>query len=1065
MRNKRNKIQLKQHPYHPKQERLPKHSVSPCGERGKISTAGIPTSVNFHLNPQEKQKHCWNQKFEIFVKSRRKCSEPQAKATVKPKPPADSREKQIPCNRTGNRVGQRRRGHWKTFLRLAHTSSKAQPPPSSSSLGWLWRLMVLTLICEMPTLTSADWLMDCGDCHCKWNSGKKTADCKNLTLSSVPENLSNEVQVLDLSLNRIVYLEENAFLTADLTNLHKLYIRNSSLQHIDPRTFTQLEILIELDLSNNHLRVLQPNVFGRLVKVRAIVLNGNQLEALGDGIFQNLKYLHKIELKDNRLVKIANQVFVNVPLLSQIYLNNNRLNFLRKESFEYVKRLTALSLDGNPWNCTCELQIFRDFVLRRNLYTPPTACYYPAQLRGMLWIEDQPEAFACKPRIIFPAKGASISTSKENVTLVCRVHASANTHIAWDYNKQIYRSTSSNGQQQSSQQQQQQQQRVFIHIIQDDQSKEKEFGRNVYISRLTILGAEKSDEGIYTCIAENAGGKDSVQMSLLIQKPNGREMLQGNLAAVISLMALGLLSVSIFLAMVTCCIYKRFIASSASHHHRHHHLDLSGNDPLTSHGTVVANHGSTNVAGNTDVMLGVVNGLVSDGNIGGGGGGGGDTLKYKKHQQTSINGGSSLIKDKYTELLKHSSGNGGVVGLGGVGSGTVGSDITAGTGNSPLMESCGGGNGKKAISCDVQLGQMDKQYYEQHNNDDMLTIKYPHGRAPADVSGTLVTGSTGYNSSLSQSNDGLLNNMGTGDFQPDLLPAYASQKTNSIHHHHQQQQQHQHQSQQQDFMYSPVVTPGSTNSATKTINSNEDQQTKQQQLQLHQFTLSSSTNLPSNNGGGGGGGGSSSSASVTTNSRNKFNTSAQDYLQSKFGSISRKQQTKSQEKLSAAASGSLNLLRTSPVSEIQTRPTKSLFMPQRTVCSATTTATPTDTTSSYEYRQPPPPPYNAAHRTTGNLLLSRRTSFTNHHDGNSNEDNSRNSHTKDQGYRESSMMVNGAMSAISSSAAAIAASTLVYESTTARQTIVTASPSMSFPTTITGFNTNTTNISPRRQLL
>lgn len=577
-------------------------------------------------------------------------------------------------------------------------------PKQNSTLLLLSQLLLLSLLFNMPSQTTADWLMDCGDCHCKWNSGKKTADCKNLTLSAVPENLSNEIQVLDLSLNRIVYLEENCFLNADLTNLHKLYVRNNTLQHIDPRSFTQLEILIELDLSNNLLRLLQANLFARLVKVRAIILNGNQLESLGDGIFQNLKYLHKIELKDNRLVKIANQVFVNVPLLSQIYLNNNRLNFLRKESFESVKRLTALSLDGNPWNCTCELQIFRDFVLRRNLYTPPTACYYPSHLRGMLWIEDQPEAFACKPRIIFPAKGASISTSKENVTLVCRVHASANTHISWDYgSKTAYKTGSS----QLVGTQQQLQQRIHIQIIQDEMTKEKEFGRNLYISRLTIVDADKSDEGIYTCIAENAGGKDSVQMTLVIQKTGARDMLQGNLAAVISLMALGLLSVSVFLAMVTCCIYKRFIVSTSAHQHRHHHLDLSGNDPLTAHGTVVANHGTTTMTGNTDVMLGVVDD---------------DTLKYKKHhqlQQTNLNGGTTLIKDKYSELIKYNGSSGG----GNKGSGGGGGD-SMGSGNSPLMEqndnaSVGGGNGisnANNVNCDVQLGHLENKYYE-HSND------------------------------------------------------------------------------------------------------------------------------------------------------------------------------------------------------------------------------------------------------------------------------------------------------------------------------------------------------------
>ncbi|KAM7348511.1 kekkon 4 isoform 1-T11 [Cochliomyia hominivorax] len=875
---------------------------------------------------------------------------------------------------------------------------------SNSTLLLLGQLILFTFLCNMPTQATADWLMDCGDCHCKWNSGKKTADCKNLTLTAVPENLSNEVQVLDLSLNRIVYLEENSFLNADLTNLHKLYIRNSTLQHIDPRSFTQLEILIELDLSNNMLHTLQANLFARLVKVRAIILNGNQLVSLGDGIFQNLKYLHKIELKDNRLVKIATQVFVNVPLLSQIYLNNNRLSFLRKESFESVKRLTALSLDGNPWNCTCELQIFRDFVLRRNLYTPPTACYYPSSLRGMLWIEDQPEAFACKPRIIFPAKGASINTSKENVTLVCRVHASANTHITWDYGtKSMYKASTS---QLAPPPAQQLQQRIHIQIIQDDMSKEKDFGRNVYISRLTITGAEKSDEGTYTCVAENAGGKDSVQMTLLIQKAGARDMLQGNLAAVISLMALGLLSVSVFLAMVTCCIYKRFIASASAHQHRHHHLDLSGNDPLTAHGTVVANHGTTTVTGNTDVMLGVVD----------------DTLKYKKHhhhlQQTTINGGTTLIKDKYSELIKHNGGSGmGIVGGGGGGD-------SIGSGNSPLMEQDGnngsGGNGGSGImggkiNCDVQLGHMEKKYYEQ-SNDDMLHIKYPHGRAQAEVN-TVAVMATGQHIKGRNSN----NLSGTTvEFQPDLLPAYAGNKINN--------------KQQGDQLYSPVITPGSTGTAAtvsnKTINMMEDQ-----------HLVTANATLPHN----------------TTTSRSKYNTSAQEYLQARFGTITKKQ-TKSQEKLNtlkreaplATGTSSLTVTRSSPnpadtLQQNASRQTKSLFLPQRTVCSATTTVTPTDSSSSYEYRQPPPPPYNATHRTAGNLLLTRRTSL-NQHD--SNEDNNKNSNTKDQGYRE----LMGGSNAIGIP---------LYE--TARQTIVTASPSMNFPTTITGYNTNTA--SPRRQLL
>lgn len=407
---------------------------------------------------------------------------------------------------------------------------------------------------------SADWLMDCGDCHCKWNSGKKTADCRNLSLSGVPEYLSPEVQVLDLSHNHIFYLEENAFSTTHLQNLQKLLIRNGTLKRINHQSFTQLQILIELDLSNNLLQDLVPSVFDCLSKVRAILLNGNLIQTLRQGVFRNLKYLHKIEMKRNRLVSIDAQAFVGVPLLSQIYLDNNELTKLRVDSFQGLSKLTALSLAENPWNCTCDLQMFRDFVIGMNLYTPPTACHYPLQLRGRLWIEDQPEAFACKPKIVYPALGTSINTSKENVTLICRVQGSPNTVIAWDYNNQVYESRSKlvKGLQK---------QRVYIEMLRENEPKVQNFGHDVFVSRLTIVNARKSDEGVYTCLAENPGGKDSVHISVVVQKDLQRiPLIDTNFFAIVCLIAMGFLSMSILLSLVTCLIFKRFKQFHPSQH-------------------------------------------------------------------------------------------------------------------------------------------------------------------------------------------------------------------------------------------------------------------------------------------------------------------------------------------------------------------------------------------------------------------------------------------------------------------------------------------------------------------
>ncbi|XP_053950833.1 uncharacterized protein LOC128858506 [Anastrepha ludens] len=917
--------------------------------------------------------------------------------------------------------------------RAPHTGK--YPPSCAPQLNFvplqLHVLLLFLLCCTMPPQVQADWLMDCGDCLCKWQSGKKTADCKNLTLNAVPENLSNEVQVLDLSFNRVAILEQNAFLNADLHNLHKLFMRNATLQQIDPRTFTQLEILIELDLSNNLLRTLQANVFSRLVKVRSIVLNGNLLESLADGVFQNLKFLHKVELKHNRLVRIGQQAFGNVPLLSQIYLDSNRLSFLRKESFESLKRLTALSLDSNPWNCTCELQIFRDFVLKRNLYTPPTACYYPVHLRGMLWVEDQPEAFACKPRIIYPARGASINTSKENVTLVCRVHASPNTLIAWDFNRQQYRASTSSGINAVTTSSANgvsccgsgQAQRVHIQLLRDDQSKEKEFGRDIFISRLTIVGAEKSDEGIYTCSAENAGGKDTVQMSLLLQRSAPRDLLlQGNLIIVISLMALGLLSVSVFLALITCCIYKRFKAMSPTHHrHHHHHLDVA--DQLTpgmdGHHTT-----TTTLAGGTDVVLGIE-----------------DTVSGYKHHLQKKNANGDLLEGKsspgsgacgkYTEVIKHAA--------------TV-------MDNGGLLRSGGGGGGGAVDGTGVNRGgpHTDKMYLER-SNEDTLHIKYPHGPSAVEInrllSATSTTtldmspigkgglGSVGgskWRTDL-QSSEGQLGGGGgrTGEYQPDLLPAYSTHKAVNNSNSNINGHANNAASNQQGQLYSPIKP-------MRAVNLHDDQQMSQQQ---HQKTLHEQPNV----------------------AKSKYNINAQEYLQSRYGAASKPSEKtlRRGEAIVVATTTSIGLTSTGSMptttvgASVATPQAESGFstLQRHSKSVALSPRTPTDSHSvtghsnsnnyGYEYRQPPPPPYNSAHRTASGLqLLQRRTSINNE------QNNEQMNATKDLGYREA---LGGSNYTSGGSGVGDGA----------RQTIVTASSSLQFLTT-TGYGSN---VAPQRQLL
>ncbi|KAJ6640161.1 Leucine-rich repeat-containing protein 24, partial [Pseudolycoriella hygida] len=387
-----------------------------------------------------------------------------------------------------------------------------------------------------------DWLVTCGPCKCKWNSGKKTADCKNASISRVPMDLSPEIQVLDMSSNIVPELYNNEFVTSDLRNLHKLFIRNCTLKVLGRDSLKGLEILIELDLSYNLIRTLQRGTFVNLTKLRALMLNNNKLEKLDDGLFRNLKFLHKIELKDNLLVKIEPKAFTNLPVLSQIYLDGNRFTTMNRKIFDDLDKLTSLSLKLNPWNCSCELKSFRDFTLQQNLYTLPTDCYHPINLRGTLWVDVSTDAFACKPEILSPLPdGTTINSSKENVTLSCRVHSSPNTFITWSFNRHSFSNYPK---------------RIFIKNNSESNQRDS---MELLTSDLTIVGVKKSDEGTYSCIAENAAGRADVDIVLTVQRnPNESLFLSNNILFIVCLLVVGLFVVSFIGLLITCCYCRKF---------------------------------------------------------------------------------------------------------------------------------------------------------------------------------------------------------------------------------------------------------------------------------------------------------------------------------------------------------------------------------------------------------------------------------------------------------------------------------------------------------------------------
>lgn len=410
-------------------------------------------------------------------------------------------------------------------------------------------VIVFVLSIAIGVTADGDWMKDCGVCHCKWISAKKQADCKNTSITAVPMEMSVELQVVDLSFNIIPELRRTEFKDANLPNLHKIFMRNCTLQEIHRDAFKGLELLIELDLSNNYLKVLQPGIFTDVLRLRVLILNFNQIERLEDYLFDNHTFFTKLEVKNNQLRYIGQKTFVDVPKLSEINLESNKLSLLSEESFRGIEKLRSLSLLENPWNCTCELQQFQRFVINKSLYTPPLSCAEPKDLQGKLWSDIAPEKFACRPKILQPTNGAVIEAYNDNVTMMCRMKASPKPEISWTYNGRP----------------------ISPHDQRIDIKNTQQMNRmdpvDIYTSELSIVNVKLTDKGSYICIGENLGGMASVELVLNVPPivaTTGEGITggvtQGNsndLLLLICLVAIILLALLIIVVLILCCYCRR----------------------------------------------------------------------------------------------------------------------------------------------------------------------------------------------------------------------------------------------------------------------------------------------------------------------------------------------------------------------------------------------------------------------------------------------------------------------------------------------------------------------------
>ncbi|KAH9631275.1 hypothetical protein HF086_003711 [Spodoptera exigua] len=366
---------------------------------------------------------------------------------------------------------------------------------------WTTWMRIACIPLALLTTTVADFTTECQrPCDCRWQSGNKAAICSNSSLKIIPANLSNDIQILDLSNNNLQQLHQEAFKKVGLSNLKKLFLKECNIEVVHKTAFVTLAIMIELDLSKNRIRSLHPDTFKGTEKLRLINLSNNFIDKLDDGIFRNLKFLQKVEASNNRIHRIGTKAFVNLPQLKILRFNGNNLSHMKPETLMGLRNLSGLDLHNNPWRCDCNLQTFRDWVISHNLYTPPTSCAEPPSVQDKLWNELDSSNFACRPTILEPVPDATVKSYDENVTLTCKVVGNPPPEVGWRFNGKTI------------------EMKAFGEIRYTVAENTMDLIRWV---NLTIIYARYSDRGNYTCVAENPGGRDEKTLTLVLSRYGG----------------------------------------------------------------------------------------------------------------------------------------------------------------------------------------------------------------------------------------------------------------------------------------------------------------------------------------------------------------------------------------------------------------------------------------------------------------------------------------------------------------------------------------------------------------
>ncbi|KAM6153645.1 amphoterin-induced protein 2 [Erethizon dorsatum] len=194
--------------------------------------------------------------------------------------------------------------------------------------------------------------------------------CTNKNLSKVPGNLFRLIKSLDLSYNRIGFLDSE-WIPVSFVKLNTLIICHNNITSISAGSFSTTPNLKCLDLSSNKLKTVKSAVFQELKDLEVLLLYNNHISYLDPSAFGGLSQLQKLYLSGNFLTQFPMDLYIGRFKLAELMfldVSYNRITSIPMHHINLVpgKQLRGIYLHGNPFICDCSLYSLLIFWYRRH---------------------------------------------------------------------------------------------------------------------------------------------------------------------------------------------------------------------------------------------------------------------------------------------------------------------------------------------------------------------------------------------------------------------------------------------------------------------------------------------------------------------------------------------------------------------------------------------------------------------------------------------------------------------------------------------------------------------------